>query len=241
VRLRLLGLLPAVTLAACGSAGGVGGSESPASVVRLDCGVGSARFDASTLARGVVTDQRDGIAAGLRRYVAAAGQDAPRAFWHHSVDGAPWHVLSVDGEEAAVATGHWSVTGPGRDGQVWTLHRAGTTWSVDGGGDCAQLELVPAQGHVWATLTAPAGGLDRRGVRPLLLLTPRTCGRPEHVDPPDVVESARTVTVRWSVPRPDGNVTCVGWPALREHLPLAHPLGSRTLLDGSRYPPAPVR
>ncbi len=212
----------------------------PPTVAMLDCGVGRMPFPVTALASGAVSTDQAAIAEGLRRYVATAGQDAPRAFLHVPFDAAPWHVLRVDADRAAVATGHWTAHGPGRHGQVWTLTRSGSRWTVDGGGDCLHFEPVPGKGQVWATLSAPAGGLDRRTTFPVVLLTPRTCGRFHAVDQPAVTETRKQVTVAWSVPRIKGGVNCPGYPPLRETLTLEHPLGSRVLVDGSLYPPAPV-
>lgn len=237
----------ALVLAAAGLAAGCGPRGDPEipvgpppAVPMLDCGVGHASFPVTALASGTDTPQHAAIEDGLKRYVATAGQDAPRAFWHRSVDHAPWHVLSVAGDVAAVATGPWTSRGPGRHGQVWTLRRAGTQWSVDGGGDCADLEPMPGRGEIWASLSAPPGGLDRRTSSPVVLLTPRACGRTHQVGDPAIVETRHTVTVSWSVPRPRGNVTCPGLPPIRENLPLKHRLGKRNLIDASVFPPAPV-
>lgn len=236
--MALVALLGA--LAACGSHDS---SVEPTGVVgehMLDCGAGDTiSFPVSVVAMGIRTDQQDAIAEGLSRYVAKAGLDAPTAFRHHSVDQARWHVLAVRGDEAAVATGRWTADGPGHGAQMWTLNRDGDRWDVSGGGGC-QLEPVPETGRAWSTLLAPAAGLDRTAAAPVILLTPRTCGRFRQVETPQVVETATSVTVSWAVRRPTTAVSCVGYPALREQLPLSRPLGSRTLFDGSLYPPAVV-
>lgn len=237
----------ALVLAVAGLAAGCGprgdpeiSTGPPPPIPMLDCGVGHATFPVTAVASGIETPRHAAIEEGLKRYVATAGQDAPRAFWHRSVDHGPWHVLSVTGDEAAVATGPWTSRGPGRHGQMWTLRRVGTQWSVDGGGDCPRLEPVPGRGDEWASLSAPPGGLDRRASSPVLLLTPWACGRPHQVGDPEIRETGRTVTVSWPVPLPRGNVTCPGLQPIAENLPLKHPLGSRTLIDASLFPPAQV-
>ena len=227
-------------LTGCGSGDRVIPTGGPGPLV--DCGgSGAISFPITSLSPGDDPERPPSIADGLRRYTETAGLDAPAAFQHRSVDDADWHVLGYqDDREAAVATGRWTVDGPGRAGQMWTLEKQGTLWEVSGGGDC-HLEPVPSGHQAWATMLAPRGGLDRDSTSPVVLLSPRTCGHPRRVGIAEETETESTVSVAWSVPGPPTNVSCVGHPALREHLTLQHPLGSRTLLDGSLYPPVAVR
>jgi hypothetical protein len=55
-----------------------------------------------------------------------------------------------------------------------------------------------------------------------------------------VVESDNTVTVYWTSTPPDGAQYCTGNPSVERRITLTRPLGNRTLLDGSTWPPTPV-
>jgi hypothetical protein len=56
-----------------------------------------------------------------------------------------------------------------------------------------------------------------------------------------VEETEETISVVILVEPPTGDQSCPGNPSFPYEIPLDAPLGERTILDGSTYPPSPAR
>jgi hypothetical protein len=154
-----------------------------------------------------------------------------------------WRVLAAAGDSLTLGLGPWTEEGPGEGARTFGLERDGDGWRWTGGGDC-RLEPVLGGDHSWVELAAPPGGLDRTSTGVAVRVSERECtsGRDPrpHLEEPHVVETSTTVTVYWTSRRPEGFHSCVGNPQVAATVPLRQPLGERTLLDGSTYPPHPV-
>jgi hypothetical protein len=155
-----------------------------------------------------------------------------------------WRVLRVDGDTYTIGLGAWTATGPGNGATVFEIQGHQGAWTWLGGGGC-QLEPVLSPGTDWVQLTAPQEGLDRSSTDPVVGLTEQSCSSGRDVRPylhtPFVQETSTTVTVYWAATAPTpGSWNCVGIAPVGVPVHLAAPLGGRTLLDGSTYPPSQV-
>ncbi|HVK29848.1 MAG TPA: hypothetical protein VM575_16030 [Nocardioides sp.] len=237
--------LAALLLASCGTEPTAAPDGAPAAPqeTRVSCGDGPDGWPVSAMAHGIDSRHaREDIAAGLTALVSGAGIDAPRALADldagEMADG-PWLVLAETQDDVTVASGPWTVGGPGRDGQYIHLALRDGAWTVDGWGDCAVLSPALPAGQSWVEVAA-ADGLDRHSTKLAVLVTERQCasgrdGR-AHLLEPTVVETPDDVTVTWTSQAVAHGATCQGNPPAPMTIDLAEPLGDRALLDGSRWP-----
>ena len=133
-------------------------------------------------------------------------------------------------------------TGRGRV-YVFGLERDGERWRWTGGGDCHLRPVPRARARVGRVCRRRTS--TPRSAEPALQVNEIDCTSSRDPAPylhePFVVETAESVTVYWTSTPPEGNQTCPGNPTVSRPLPLDEPLGDRQLLDGSTYPPSPVR
>ena len=216
----------------------------------LTCGSRIA-FAASALAGGVddLADA-DEVAAALDDVRAMAGIDAPEELQAHPASEARWMVLAGDRpddpQRILVGLGRWdAATGPvyGRS-QTVTLERDGDGWKARGWGGCKLRPLLPAD-TTWVEIHGVPGGLDPRSTKVEVEVSEIECASRREPSPflhePFIVETDDAVTVYWTSDAPEGLQTCPGNLQVRRTLQLDKPIGARHLLDGSSWPPAPVR
>ena len=140
--------------------------------------------------------------------------------------------------------GQWPVRKDSGDEYV-SLERDGDGWRPDGWGGC-RLEPALVDDSGWVEVTQPPGGLATDASVIDVLVNERECSsgrdpRP-YLHEPQVVERADTVTVYWTSEAPQGEYqNCEGPAPVLSTLQLDEPLGDRTLLDGSTWPPRPVK
>ena len=155
----------------------------------------------------------------------------------------PWRVLRVDGDAYTLGLGRWTATGPHGRATVFGIqgHPGARTWQ--GGGDCQ----LRTRAHTWARwvhLSAPAHGVDRESTDPEVGVTETACASGRDVRPflhaPVVRETPTTVTVYWTSTPPQGAQDCIGVAPVDVRLSLPSPVGARTLVDGSTFPPTQV-
>jgi hypothetical protein len=259
-------LVTTVVLAGCGTessnqlqpgdgTGGAGGggsiSDSPlisaAGGVLLACGSAPA-FWASAMDGGVsgLADDAE-VEAALEELVAEAGIDAPTELQQAGAADAEWIVLGKETaggtEELLLGLGRWDPEKGPIDGQYVVLDRTKDGWSAGGWGDC-NLAPVVNDGVIWVEMSAAPAGLDSASSTLAVEVRERECtsGRDPlpFLHEPTVIEADETVTVYWTSDAPHGAQTCQGNPPVRMAVELDEPLGSRTLLDGSTWPPKPV-
>jgi hypothetical protein len=262
--MRLLPTLAALLLlAACGDQGSMASDpEAPPTTaaatvaggaltvrdgeVQVGCG-GDSGWSPSVMATGVdgVVERSEVVEAFTE--LLADPEIAPElemSFLQDGPEQTEWRVLAAEGDGLTLGLGEWTATGPGEGGRTFGLERDGDGWRWTGGGDC-RLEPVLGGDHSWVELSGPAGGLDRTSTSLALRVSERECtsGRDPrpHLEEPHVVETSTTVTVYWTSARPEGFHNCMGNPTVPATVPLRQPLGERILLDGSTYPPRPVR
>jgi hypothetical protein len=165
------------------------------------------------------------------------------SFLKHGASATPWRVLRVDGDTYTLGLGGWTSSGPENGATVFEIQGHEGTWTWEGGGDC-HLAPVPAPGNQWVSLTAPADGVDRHSTNPEVGLSEKACSSGRDPRPylhiPVLQETPTTVTVYWTATPPKGPQNCVGRRPVNVALQLTSPLGTRTLLDGSRFPPTRV-
>lgn len=185
------------------------------------------------------------IVAALERLVAETGVEVPPALRGVAVKDAPWFVLNQSAQQVDIAVGTWTADGPGRDAMVVDLRwRDGRWWP--GWGNCI-LARVPPPGYEWATVSRGPRGLDKSSPTVTVTVYEDQCtsGRDPsaYLHHPLVVERDTSVVVYWTttpyVPAPGTGVACPAV-AVPRQITLSRPLGDRTVLDGSRWPPAPI-
>jgi hypothetical protein len=116
-------------------------------------------------------------------------------------------------------------------------------WSASMGG-CDPRRVLTADIGVadwWLDPAFPAPGAYATELHVLVLERACASGRPPdgRIAEPEVVYATHAVTVTIGVRHSEGDHSCPGNPAVPLTVALAEPLGDRTLLDGSRLPPAP--
>ena len=157
-----------------------------------------------------------------------------------------WRLAGLDAA-GAIFLAQTDALGP--PGWVSIEVKAGTpAWTPDGMGQCDPHVVLSADYGPASWALDPAFGTPSAGATELhLLVWELACsnGLPAtgRISAPVVLYGPATVTVtlgvRPIVP-PDGTaVTCPGPPGTPATMPLAEPLGGRTLLDGGLVPPAP--
>jgi hypothetical protein len=171
----------------------------------------------------------DPAAAGLRKWITgrnATGQDVPTQGWR-IVAREPGLVTYL-----ADAGDHWEVV----------VMKAGAldTWEFWEGGDC-QLSVALPNGIGFASWRLDPARLPGPKTQSVSLLgTELACasGKPPgaRVRPPIVAETHDSVVIGLLVTIKGGD--CPGNPEFPVRVPLSAALGTRTLYDGSTFPPA---
>lgn len=211
--------------------------EEPA--LRVSCSGAEPGWLPGAMATGIESETpRADIEAALRESEEEMGIDGP------FLGARTWIVLAEDEDTVTLGTGRWTVDGPGDDAMVVTYRREGDRLVWSGHGQCPRLAPVLAGDRDWVEVTAPPGGLDRSATELTVLVMEHQCTgardpRP-FLDEPTVTESPDRVVISWTSRRVEGDATCPGNPAVSQVVELAEPLGERTLLDGSTWPPTVV-
>lgn len=263
VRVGAVWLSFAVAMAGCGEtrpaaapdAGTTSiGGESRSGLVTVDgellmsCGNIRPAFVVSAMDDGVVglVDEA-GVAAALDDLSARFGIDAPRELQGTPASDAEWKVLGGDPvddpQRLLVGVGHWAAATGTTNGQYVVLDRVADGWEPSGWGDC-NLTPVLVEGASWAEIAAVPGGAEPDSSVVEVLVYERECTSARDPSPylhePVVIERDDTVTLYWTSDIPTGDQTCPGNPRVQRAVKLAQPLGDRTILDGSTWPPRPV-
>jgi hypothetical protein len=197
----------------------------------LSCG-GEERFPAGALGGvGQAELETDAPAAVLRSVIAEGGE--PDIF---PADG--WHRVVSD-----LDTVVFVALGPGDPPWVMVEATRGPDgWTAGGYGACDAQPVLPAgisMADFWLDPAAPApapGSTTLNGV-----IVERACanGKPptNRVRPPIVVYEEQAVTVTVTVSEIAGGADCPSNPPVPITIELSQPLGERTILDGSVFPP----
>lgn len=266
VRTRVALVLASVAaIAGCSPQGGSPGSAtptirttpaaSPTPLVMADgeplvtCGGDGLTFKPSVMQTNSHSGHDDAaIVAALERLVREGGMNAPTALQGVDVKAGPWFVLGKTDTEAEIATGSWSLHGPGKDAMQVILEKRDGEWRAAAWGTC-NLAPVPPDGIAWASVSRASTPPDPAATSVPVAVSEYQCTSGRDPSPylhePIVVEQQSTVTVYWTTTpfKPtgsgDGGVTCPGV-AVERRIALARPLGDRALLDGSKWPPAPI-
>ncbi|MFL6021828.1 MAG: hypothetical protein ACJ72O_00670 [Marmoricola sp.] len=205
--------------------------------VQVTCGR-SVSWPASAMSERTAKSESRDLVPALEKLAGSAGMDAPPAFQESPVEDADWFELARTDDAAAVATGAWDASGPGKRAQVVYLEREGTGWKATGWGDC-QLEPVLPDREQWVQIDEVSSGRDSADLRLLVHETSCTSGRDPrpYLHDPTVVETPTRVTVSWSSEAPgDGAYNCIGNHPVPATVHLTAPLGGRDLYDGSSWP-----
>lgn len=249
-------LAPLAVLVGCGERTSAASDPSPSpegppvlkvdGEVQIGCG-GESGWPASVMAdglQGVLTDAE--VVAAFRSFLAdpQVGTELEVNLLAAGAEDTEWRVLAADGDEVALGLGRWTDEGPARDAYVFGMERKEEGWRWTGGGNCSQLGPVVEEGLTWVEVSSPPGGVVRDTTTVDVGVTEGTCtgGRDPlpHLREPYVEETAQSVTIYWTSDPPGGVSSCIGPPPTPTTLTLSEPLGDRALLDGSRFPPAPV-
>ena len=246
LRLALPAVAVAMTLTSCGSDGDRDLSaddaspaptspDEPRADTMVSCG-GDTAWSASAMTEHLPHGQSSDVVAALEAFASDRSPDLPPLLRDGTLDENDWFQLAGDGHGAAIATGPWGATGPGKGAQVIYLDNTGG-WKVTSWGDCNRLVPFLAEGQ-WVEITGVSG--DRDTETPALLVNEVSCtgGRDPrpHLNEPTVVETDDSVTVSWTSAQLRGNATCIGNVPVPARITLDVPLGDRVLYDGSRYP-----
>jgi hypothetical protein len=157
------------------------------------------------------------------------------------IDALEWHMAGRDEtgflflarDDRLVEEGWLSIGAERRNGE----------WSASIGG-CDPRRVLAADIGVadwWLDPAYPAPGPEATELHVLVLERACASGKPPdgRIAEPEVVYAADAVTITIGVRRSEGDHSCPGNPAVPLRVALGEPLGDRTLLDGSRLPPAP--
>jgi hypothetical protein len=197
----------------------------------LSCGDEN-RFPAGALAGvGHAELGNDPPAAVLRAIIAEGGD--PDIFPDHG-----WHRVRSDPDVVAFVA-----QGPGDP--AWVLVEAAPGpdgWMADGYGACHLQPVLPAgiyHADFWLDPDAAAPGPDATTLHGLIVERACANGKPPtgRVRPPIVVYGETTVTITVTVSEIPGGADCPGNPSVPITIELSQPLGGRTILDGSVFPP----
>lgn len=203
---------------------------------------GDAEWPTSAMAAGIQSVLTDEAAKAAFQGILDDPDLSPEAsmsLFSNGVD-VEWRVLARSGDDLALGLGEWTEDGPASGAVVLRLHREDGGWSTDGWGDC-QLAPVVDAGSAWAEVNS-FRKVSQRSLEVEVSEVECTSGRnpDKHLHEPTVVETAETVTLYWTTAAPAGANDCQGNPSTTRLVELDAPLGSRVVLDGSRYPPRPV-
>ena len=203
------------------------GSPPPDQV--LTCGLGGPTFPASALI-GPPRLTGDPTAISALNNVVQSGSDPamPADGWSTVIDRTGEVTFLASDDHAA-----WWVV---------TLTHADGRWQDTEAGECHLAILLPAGRWYAEWRTDPKHAPKATSTSVAVLATEQSCanGRAPgaRLLPPVVVETATSVTITLLVRRL-ANADCPSNPEVRVVVSLARPLGHRTLLDGSAFPPAP--
>lgn len=261
VRRRLTWLVPLTILA-----GGCGGQETrdqahdPAQApsasetprVLVSCFGGPGGWPPAVTVDGIHASVSDAeIREGFRQMLAdpASAGELQLSFLRDGADDTKFHVLKEEGSALTLALGHWTAAGPDEGSYIFSMTRGDGGWKWSGGASCPQLgPTLSDDAFSWVELSAPVGGVDRSTSDIEVGVTEMACtgGRDPlpHLNEPEVVTDDHAVTVYWTSRRdaPAGQAfACPGPLPTMTTLHLNEPLGDRKLLDGSVYPPTPIR
>lgn len=234
-------LLVVATLVAsgCGSSGSKLGTSDPGTTatteLMLTCGskaFPASAFDGPVGAEHGANPSEQALAAWLASQTAMP--NAPRTGWRQ---------LYLDADSAQYVSAR-DASGE----SLWLLfERHGDAWNWSGSGGCgAATVVVPGTGETrWSLDPAfPAPGPADTTVPVIVDRTACSSGEPvtpDEVHAPVITFTADSVAVLYvSDPVSPGSHTCQGSMGTPLTLDLGQPLGSRKLLDGAVYPPAPV-
>lgn len=208
--------------------------------ILVNCG-GDAHWPPSAMAAGLPGVLSDDEALHTFQHLLDDPRTGPEAGLSLFPDGVdvPWRVLYDGGDTVTIGLGEWTEQGPRADATYLSLERAGDVWEAAGWGDC-QLASALKPGLEWAEATSvreDSGSL-------VLQVNERQCASARDPEPylhePVVVETDDAVTIYWTTTPVVGGADCPGNPSVERTVELEAPLGSRTVLDGSTYPPRPV-
>jgi hypothetical protein len=156
-------------------------------------------------------------------------------------DGMAWRLAGRDEsgflflarDDRFAESGWLSIEAERRDGR----------WSTSMGG-CDPRRVLAADIGVadwWLDPSFPAPGPEATTLQVLVLEQACASGTaPDgRIAQPEVVYATDTITITIGVRRSKGDQSCPGNPPVPLTVALTEPLGDRTLLDGSRLPPAP--
>ena len=115
-------------------------------------------------------------------------------------------------------------------------------WTAGGYGACKAAPVLPAgisMADFWLDPDAPAPGPDATTLHGIIVERACANGDPPtgRVRPPVVVYGEGTVTITVTVSETPGGADCPGNPSVPITIELSQPLGERTILDGSVFPP----
>jgi hypothetical protein len=187
----------------------------------------------------------EGVEAKDERLVAEARGFLGR---HRDDDPESWSLLGEYEDERGGVTVAFAILGPdgpGPDTDILAGRRADGRWMVCSAGPCFPEPVLAGDRRdmMWVNVQAPDAGIDREakvvGVRVVEAQCTGSRDPRPFLHEPVVVESETDVTVYWTS-TPPGAATCPGNSPFPVELTLPSPLGDRTLLDGSMYPPREI-
>ena len=171
------------------------------------------------------------------------GVEAELSLLRNGVD-VEWRVLRGDSSSLVVGLGRWTDQGPAQaDAYVLGLEREDGRWVPRGWGDCSLAPILRGR-NTWAHVTGyRAAGPEATSFEASVSEGECTSARDPgpFLHEPTVVERPDTITVYWTSTPVVGGADCPGNPTVTRVVELDAPLGERQVLDGSRYPPEPVK
>lgn len=207
-----------------------GGSDAPDAVAIVACDGTDVAFASAVLGSTVELLPDTPPGRGLQSYVdsgAGAELGLPRDGWRLASIKLPRATFIVPSAESwAFAT---------------LVEQADGSWQFDEGGTCDLVAKAPAA-LAFASWEVDASSPPMAdATRFVMAAREQACanGRPpaERALPPIIDETATAVTITLLVRRLE-NADCQGNPSYPVEIALSRPLGERSLLDGSVYPPA---
>jgi len=200
---------------------------------RVSCGPGGQGFPAEALDGPTGAEESDTPeAAGLRSLIENPDGigELPRTDWR-----------LLDRDDDHVTFGAESVDGL----TVVSLRREGDRWKFSGSAHgCPDLMVVPPEGLSaavwWRDPDADDSGDDR--VLHVFATDPNCAsGRPtgDRLRPPTLETTDDEVVITFTAEPVTGDQSCPGHPPTPYQVQLDEPIGERTLLDGTYWPPRP--
>jgi hypothetical protein len=200
---------------------------------RLACVNLGVTFPAEALRRPATAEAAaDPASIGLRKYVtveAPPEMSMPRSGWR----------------EVARSPASVSFVAPAEDGgwRIATMTPAGSEWTFSEGGNCDLQVQLPEDLSFATWRLDPAHPTNAASTEVRVLGTEGACanGKPPdgRILAPVVVSTAEAVTIALVVRHVPGGADCPANPEFPFSVTLDEPLGTRTLFDGSSFPPQP--